>query len=235
MKSLRDLRFSRRRRCRCVIFSPFFPMLKSWVAAPRGLVGWRWRQYVPPKSWYLPTVRFQVLTTASIKLAVFWVVAPCSLIEVYRRFRGACCLHHQGDRPDDDETTQKINIKNKQIPLYNNEYYFTSAPLIRCNGGHRDYLTFYYTGTHTAVFFYCYRSEVSWLPGCWPLLTASECDLPIQGTEGYRKTVAGPRIEGVAFFCLLEILALACPFLLDTVKTFQSNNLKGWWMWVTSW
>jgi hypothetical protein len=21
---------------------------------------------------------------------------PCSLVEVYRRFRGACCLHHQG-------------------------------------------------------------------------------------------------------------------------------------------
>jgi hypothetical protein len=25
------------------------------------------------------------------------VVAPCSLVEVYRRFRGAYCLHHQGD------------------------------------------------------------------------------------------------------------------------------------------
>jgi hypothetical protein len=24
-------------------------------------------------------------------------VAPCSLVEVYRRFRGACCLCHQGD------------------------------------------------------------------------------------------------------------------------------------------
>jgi hypothetical protein len=22
---------------------------------------------------------------------VFWVVAPCSLVEIYRRFRGACC------------------------------------------------------------------------------------------------------------------------------------------------
>jgi hypothetical protein len=28
---------------------------------------------------------------------VFWVVAPCSLVEVYQRFRGPCCLHHQGD------------------------------------------------------------------------------------------------------------------------------------------
>jgi hypothetical protein len=30
-------------------------------------------------------------------MTVFWVVAPCSLGEVYRRFKGACCLHHQGD------------------------------------------------------------------------------------------------------------------------------------------
>jgi hypothetical protein len=34
-------------------------------------------------------------------MAVFWVVAPCSLIEVYQHFRGSCCLHHQGDRPVD--------------------------------------------------------------------------------------------------------------------------------------
>jgi hypothetical protein len=27
-------------------------------------------------------VRFQVLTAAGMKMAVFWVVAPCSLVEV---------------------------------------------------------------------------------------------------------------------------------------------------------
>jgi hypothetical protein len=32
-----------------------------------------------------------------MKMAVFWVVAPCNLVEGYRRLRGACCLHHQGD------------------------------------------------------------------------------------------------------------------------------------------
>jgi hypothetical protein len=31
-----------------------------------------------------------------MKMAVFWVVAPCSLVEVYQCFRGPCCLHHQG-------------------------------------------------------------------------------------------------------------------------------------------
>jgi hypothetical protein len=30
------------------------------------------------------------------KMAVFWVVAPCSLVEVYGRFRSTCCIHHQG-------------------------------------------------------------------------------------------------------------------------------------------
>jgi hypothetical protein len=34
-------------------------------------------------------VRFEVLTAASIKMTVFWVAAPCSLVEFYRRYRGA--------------------------------------------------------------------------------------------------------------------------------------------------
>jgi hypothetical protein len=48
-----------------------------------------------------------------MKLAVFWVVAPCSLVEVHQRFRGPCCLHHQGDR---GATTQKTAIF---ISIYN--------------------------------------------------------------------------------------------------------------------
>jgi hypothetical protein len=31
-----------------------------------------------------------------MKMAVFWVVAPCSLVEVYQRFRGPCCLDARG-------------------------------------------------------------------------------------------------------------------------------------------
>jgi hypothetical protein len=30
-----------------------------------------------------------------LKMANFWVVTPCSQVEVYRSFRGACCLHSQ--------------------------------------------------------------------------------------------------------------------------------------------
>jgi hypothetical protein len=38
------------------------------------------------------------------KMAVFWVVAPCSLVEVCQRFRGPCCLYHQGDEFIDRKT-----------------------------------------------------------------------------------------------------------------------------------
>jgi hypothetical protein len=48
-------------------------------------------------------VGFEVLTVTSMKMAVFWVVAPCSLVEVYQRFSGTCCFHHQG--PDDGDYT----------------------------------------------------------------------------------------------------------------------------------
>jgi hypothetical protein len=40
--------------------------------------------------------RFQVLKAASKKKTVFLMVAPCSLLEVYRRFRGDCCHRYQG-------------------------------------------------------------------------------------------------------------------------------------------
>jgi hypothetical protein len=41
------------------------------------------------------SVGFEVLTAVGTKMAVFWVVAPCSLVEVYQRFRGPFCLHYQ--------------------------------------------------------------------------------------------------------------------------------------------
>jgi len=42
-------------------------------------------------------VRFQVLTAASMKMYLFWVLAPCTFVEIGRRFRCAHCLDHQGD------------------------------------------------------------------------------------------------------------------------------------------
>jgi hypothetical protein len=40
-------------------------------------------------------VTFQVLMAASMKIRVFWNIAPCSFVVVDRHFRGAYC----DDRP----------------------------------------------------------------------------------------------------------------------------------------
>jgi hypothetical protein len=41
-------------------------------------------------------VRFQVLTATGMNMTVDWDLAPCSLVEIYRRFRGAYCFLHEG-------------------------------------------------------------------------------------------------------------------------------------------
>jgi hypothetical protein len=43
-------------------------------------------------------VRFQVLIATTVKMTrTLWDRAQCSLVQVDRRFRGAYCLHNQGD------------------------------------------------------------------------------------------------------------------------------------------
>jgi hypothetical protein len=42
-------------------------------------------------------VGFEVLTAACMKMAIFWVVTPYRLVEVYQRFRGTYCFYHQDD------------------------------------------------------------------------------------------------------------------------------------------
>jgi hypothetical protein len=46
---------------------------------------------------YIHLVRFEVFTASSMKIGVFWYVAPDSVADIDRRFREAYCLHHQGD------------------------------------------------------------------------------------------------------------------------------------------
>jgi hypothetical protein len=40
-------------------------------------------------------------------MKLFWGVAPRSLEEVYQRFRGACCLHHQVPETSVNFTTRR--------------------------------------------------------------------------------------------------------------------------------
>jgi hypothetical protein len=48
---------------------------------------------------FVKAVNIFMSVNESTKMAVFWDVVPCSPVEDYRRFRGACCLHHQSDEP----------------------------------------------------------------------------------------------------------------------------------------
>jgi hypothetical protein len=58
---------------------------------------------------------------ASMKMAVFCVVAPCSLVEINGCFRGAYCLHHQGDASEMSEnfyqTTRRNNPEDSHLQL----------------------------------------------------------------------------------------------------------------------
>jgi hypothetical protein len=50
-----------------------------------------------------------------MKMAVFWVVASCNLVEVYQRFRGTCCLRHQGDdNPEDSHLHAMVCVSNHE-------------------------------------------------------------------------------------------------------------------------
>jgi hypothetical protein len=67
---------------------------------------------------YKYVVRFEVLTAASMKLVVFWVVAPCNLVDAYRRFRGPSCLRHQYDDSSPYQTTRRNNPEDSHFQRY---------------------------------------------------------------------------------------------------------------------
>jgi hypothetical protein len=50
----------------------------------------------------------------------FWVVAQFSLAEVYRRFRGVCCLHHQVDNMMQAASTSETLVNFYQTTRRNN-------------------------------------------------------------------------------------------------------------------
>jgi hypothetical protein len=74
---------------------------------------------------------------------VFWAVAPRCLVEVYQRFRGPCCLHHQGNDSSQQHcaTTQKTAIfvliavrTSNPTNIYTNCTYFTCSPIQSARG-----------------------------------------------------------------------------------------------------
>jgi hypothetical protein len=69
-------------------------------------------------------------------MAVFWVVATCSLVKIYQRFRGPCYRLHHGEalmrRPDQAartsetlvnfyQTTRCYNLEDSYLPTHHRE------------------------------------------------------------------------------------------------------------------
>jgi hypothetical protein len=76
---------------------------------------------------------FLVLTAASMKMVVFWVLAPCSLVDAYQNFRGTCYLQHQDE---DSAATQETAIF---IPGF-----YTQITLTFSNSLHTSFLLVYH-------------------------------------------------------------------------------------------
>jgi hypothetical protein len=58
---------------------------------------WRFSNFQTNVRMFYVLVKFQVLTAANMNITVFLNISSCSLVEIYRRFRGAFCFHHQDD------------------------------------------------------------------------------------------------------------------------------------------
>jgi hypothetical protein len=55
-------------------------------------------------------------------MAVFWVVALCNLVEVYRRVRRACCFHQSYTKLTTYKTAQRHNPEEKIDILYRHHF-----------------------------------------------------------------------------------------------------------------
>jgi hypothetical protein len=78
------------------------------------------------------------LETEFLKLRVFWDVLPCSQIDVDRRFRGACCLHHQGDPGPPEYGTRVLTRPRRSIPALKMETICSSETFVSTYESTRD-------------------------------------------------------------------------------------------------
>jgi hypothetical protein len=53
-----------------------------------------------------------------LRMAVFWDVVLCSLLDVDRCFREAYCLHHQGDESEIDMMMEAVSSSETQVNIH---------------------------------------------------------------------------------------------------------------------
>jgi hypothetical protein len=120
-----------------VFFIKIVPILQSSIQHSvmlfnSSLLSLSFTAFVPLTNW------FQVLTASSMKMTVVWDVVPCSLVEVEQRFRGARCLHHQGDDDPNDGGSKHLRNVGKLLPDYTAQHprRQSSLPLNNCQHLH---------------------------------------------------------------------------------------------------
>jgi hypothetical protein len=76
-------------------------------------------------------------------MAVLWVVAPCCLVGAYRRFRGSCYLHHQGNFYQTTRQCERkcnyLHIRRREnLKYHTDEVVFPLLITDRRTGGYDD-------------------------------------------------------------------------------------------------
>jgi hypothetical protein len=109
-----------------------------------------------------------------VKKAVFWVVVPCSLVDIYQHFRGACCLHHQDDGGSKDLwnsgklVPDYMTLQSRRQPSSYSPPWEIQIRLILCNIK-EAYLSFRHQNTEKLLGFSKFASyrqkTVFWLEG----------------------------------------------------------------------
>jgi hypothetical protein len=124
--------------------------------------------YTRPPS---PLLTYFLKTMTLLKIAVCWVVAPCSLIEVYRRFRGTCSLRHQGGETSENfyETTLRYNPEGSHLHTRRHE----NLKSYWCHFHCKKWLQFISSVACFRVMFifkrilrFCERKNTLWSPSC---------------------------------------------------------------------
>jgi hypothetical protein len=75
-------------------------------------MGWMSNAYILVREYYetrpFERPRRSLKDNIKMKMAVFWDIAPCSLVDTDRHFRGTYCVHHQDDSQVQTRRREKL-------------------------------------------------------------------------------------------------------------------------------
>jgi hypothetical protein len=99
----------------CSYSCPWIQLDSQWTT-PQHFAGLQTVAQVTPVSYI--ELRFQDLASVTIKNIIFCDVTPCSLIEVYRRFGIAYCLHFRGRSVSQASEQASIRHSAASLPAF---------------------------------------------------------------------------------------------------------------------